>query len=243
MNVHILKEQVELGIITISAAYSFLKVLPRVAKFITRASDAFDLLTEIKTTRELPNILFQPTLSAVDMFTEALDLILAFEGGYVNDPADPGGATNYGVIQKTYDAYRDSIHSERQSVKAITQEEVAFIYKRDYWDATRCNEIAAIDSVIALAYFDCCVNNGSGAAGRVLQRCCGVIADGIVGPKTLVALQTKIEANRSGFQMAFFAARLDLYLDIVMHRSLLLKFLPSWGRRLQKLMEKASATV
>ena len=67
-------------------------------------------------------------------FERLTDWVLAHEGGYVNHPDDPGGATNYGVIQRTYDAYRRRKRLSPQSVRAITMDEVRDIYRDQYWD-------------------------------------------------------------------------------------------------------------
>lgn len=174
------------------------------------------------------------------MFDTALDLILHFEGGYVNDPDDPGGATNFGVIQRTYDAYRKSHGLPPQSVKLIKHDEVANIYKQNYWVDGSCDKLELIDPYVALVHFDGCVNTGIGQAARILQRTIGVVPDGILGPKTLAALTVKVQENKHGFRMAHLAARLDFYIDLVVSRSIFVKFLPSWARRIQKLMERSA---
>lgn len=68
-------------------------------------------------------------------FENALTFELKEEGGYVDNPHDPGGATNFGVTQRTYDVWRTRQGLPLQSVQLITQDEVAAIYKEMYWDA------------------------------------------------------------------------------------------------------------
>jgi lysozyme family protein len=172
------------------------------------------------------------------MFEQALDLVLGFEGGYSNNPADPGGATNLGITQNTYDDYRRHAGLSQQSVHSISHTEVLAIYRSNYWNDGQCDKIDLIDPFIALVHFDGCVNSGIGQQGRILQRTLGVTADGIVGPESLAELKFVISKDKHNFRVRYLAARLDFYLDLVLARSVLRVFLPSWCRRIQKLMEK-----
>lgn len=95
----------------------------------------------------------------------ALEWILKAEGGYVNDPADPGGETNFGITHTTYDAYRDSIHLPRRSVKDITEHEVREIYDKQYWAPLAAN----LADPLATVVFDTCVNMGVQAARALLD--------------------------------------------------------------------------
>ena len=72
-------------------------------------------------------------------FAAALKLVLAYEGGYVNDPRDLGGETNKGITQRTYDSFRLSQQLPKLTVKNITDAEVANIYYNQYWLAAGCN--------------------------------------------------------------------------------------------------------
>ena len=117
---------------------------------------------------------------------QAMKLVLAHEGGYSNHPADPGGATNLGVTQKVYDAYRQRKGQKLQSVRAIGTEEVNTIYKRQYWDAVKADDLP---SGLDYAVFDYAVNSGPARAIKDLQRVVGVAVDGVVGNVTLAAIQ------------------------------------------------------
>jgi lysozyme family protein len=112
----------------------------------------------------------------------ALKHVLQHEGGYVNHPKDPGGATNRGVTQRVYDAYRDRQGVARRSVRAITADEVADIYKRQYWDAIRGDDLP---SGLDYAMFDYAVNSGPRRAAQDLQREVGADVDGVIGNMTL----------------------------------------------------------
>lgn len=118
-------------------------------------------------------------------FAKALTPVLAYEGGYVNNPSDPGGATNKGITFRVYDAYRKSKGLPTRSVKLITDEEVSEIYRRQYWDAVKGDQLpAGVDFVV----FDGAVNSGPGQSIKWLQRALNVEADGHLGMITLGAL-------------------------------------------------------
>lgn len=119
------------------------------------------------------------------LFNEALSLVLKHEGGYVNHPADPGGATNRGVTQHTYDTWRRRMGLAVRTVRKITDAEVAAIYRRDYWNAVRGDELPA---GLDYAVFDFAVNSGPRRARQFLQRVLGVEDDGVFGPVTMAAI-------------------------------------------------------
>lgn len=118
-------------------------------------------------------------------FATCLKVVLGYEGGYSNDPADPGGPTNFGVTQKVYDAYRLTQGHALQPVKAITTAEVEAIYKRQYWDPIRGDDLP---EGVNLALFDFGVNSGTGKVAKVVQKVLGLTVDGHVGEGTLAAI-------------------------------------------------------
>lgn len=101
------------------------------------------------------------------MFEPILKITLRYEGGYVNHPSDPGGATNFGITQGTYDKFRDGTKAPRQSVRSILPEEVHHIYLTRYWLANKCDTLPA---PLALMHFDACVNHGPKWANGFLER-------------------------------------------------------------------------
>lgn len=117
-------------------------------------------------------------------YDASLAAVLRSEGGYVNDPRDPGGATNKGVTQAVYNDYRQKLGSPTRTVKQITPSEIAAIYKNRYWDAVRGDELPA---GVDYAVFDLAVNSGVSRAVRFLQDVCCVNADGNIGPVTIAA--------------------------------------------------------
>ena len=121
------------------------------------------------------------TPSNSDTLAVALKFVLLWEGGFVNDPLDPGGATNKGITQFTYDTYRINQRLSTRSVAGIRDEEVHDIYHSMYWKPSQA-ELAV--KPLAIVLFDTAVNFGSGGAIEFLQEALGIGADGIFGPTT-----------------------------------------------------------
>lgn len=122
---------------------------------------------------------------AADGFSRSLPSVLAYEGGKVDNPKDPGGRTNQGVTQKVYDSYRRSAKKPTQDVYKMTAAERDAIYKRQYWDVVQGDKLpAGVDFVV----FDGAVNSGPSQSVKWLQRSIGVTADGILGLITLDAV-------------------------------------------------------
>lgn len=123
-------------------------------------------------------------MSAVN-FRTVTNWLLIHEGGYVNNPKDPGGATNRGVTQKTYDGYRVRIGQPKQSVKLIINKEVWDIYRSQYWDPISGD---LLPSGLDYALYDFSVNSGASRAVRFLQELLHVKVDGSLGNATLAAI-------------------------------------------------------
>ena len=117
-------------------------------------------------------------------FRTALQHVLAHEGGFVNHPQDPGGATNQGI---TLDVYRSYYGADKEvsHLAAIPPGHVAHIYRDGYWMRCRCDELpAGVDYVV----FDQAVNSGPLQSIKWLQKAAGVAPDGQLGPVTLQAV-------------------------------------------------------
>ena len=114
-------------------------------------------------------------------FEQAVAMVLRHEGGYVNDPRDPGGETRFGISKR---AYPDV------DILRLTEDEAKAIYRRDYWDKLRPDELP---QQLAICVFDCAVNMGRDKAVRLLQRACGVAQDGVMGGNTLAAANRLVD--------------------------------------------------
>lgn len=121
-------------------------------------------------------------MTAEDRFLYAAEVVLQHEGGYVNDPWDPGGETKFGISKRSYPTL---------DIRDLTREQAIEIYRRDWWDRYGYDRIGPLE--VATKVLDMAVNMGPDAAHRCLQRAlhaCGqrhVDIDGIIGPQTVGA--------------------------------------------------------
>ncbi len=129
-------------------------------------------------------------------FDKLIDRVLQSEGGYVSDPRDPGGETNFGIAKRSY---------PNVDIKALTREQAVEIYRRDFWERVQGDDLP---SMVAFQAFDAAVNHGIGNAVRWLQRAAGVADDGIIGPQTIAAVK---RADPNDLAMKFLAERLEFY--------------------------------
>lgn len=118
-------------------------------------------------------------------FLLVLPEVRKHEGGWVDHPSDPGGATMKGITLANFRRYikKDGTKAE---LRAITDEQVAVVFRRHYWDAVLGAELP---DGIDYAVFDFAVNSGPGRAAEYLQRVVGANPDGRIGPKTLAAVR------------------------------------------------------
>ena len=159
----------------------------------------------------------------------ALPLVLKYEGGYVNDKDDKGGATNKGITQKVYDSYRIKNSLEVQSVKFISNKEVEDIYFDGYWLAGKCDKLP---QKVAVAHFDTCVNSGISRGSKILQKAAGVLVDGAIGNQTLAAVNRMSET----ILMNKYLDERIRFLNLIVERNPVQgKFLRGWLNRVNSL--------
>mgnify|MGYP001202667964 FL=1 len=120
-------------------------------------------------------------------FDKCLAKLLSHEGGYVNHPKDPGGMTNLGVTKRVYDDWIGR-ESTEQEMRDLTPADVGPIYKKNYWDRVKGDDLP---SGVDWCAFDWAVNSGSGRPAKAIQRAVGAAADGAIGPMTLKAVADK----------------------------------------------------
>lgn len=121
---------------------------------------------------------------ALTNFHASLMRLLKHEGGYVNDPQDPGGMTNLGVTKKVWEAWVGRTVS-KADMQALTPVAVGGLYKVKYWDKVRGDDLP---SGLDYCMFDFAVNSGVGRATKTLQVLLDVNADGMLGKATLGAI-------------------------------------------------------
>jgi lysozyme family protein len=122
----------------------------------------------------------------ISNWAKSFGLLIKSEGGYVNNPADPGGRTNLGVTQAVWENWIGHASGEKE-MKSLTPEIVEPLYKKKYWDACRCDNLpSGIDYLV----FDAAVLSGVGFSAKTLQKVAGATIDGAIGPKTIAAVVT-----------------------------------------------------
>lgn len=116
-------------------------------------------------------------------FDIAFDRLMGHEGGYVNNPADPGGETNWGVSKRSY---------PNEDIKGMTKERAKVIFRRDFWDRVNADKMP---DGVAYQIADFAYNSGSETAVRYLQRAVGVADDGDWGQASQSALEKMSESD------------------------------------------------
>ena len=120
-------------------------------------------------------------------FDKCLHMLLEHEGGYVNDSRDSGGMTNLGVTKRVYDEWIGRKSTE-QEMRDLTPDDVAPIYKKNYWDRVKGDYLP---SGVDWCAFDWAVNSGSGRPAKAIQRAVGAKVDGAIGKQTVGLVMEK----------------------------------------------------
>lgn len=226
------------GIITLIPPFFFPTphhhVPPHWPPFIPRLWDIFNNKKDDDntTTTTTTTTTLQPS-----NFTSAMEVVFKHEGGYVNDPNDPGGETNMGITKSTLDrAYNQGIVSHNSS-RDLTQEEAAEIYRKFYWEPSNADKMP---EPLATIYFDTVVLCGQGRGGILLQRALNnmgqsVIVDGAVGPQTLESLNAQLQTPEdvANFCNMFCDLRQEFHNSDVNAKY----YLAGWTNRVNELRE------
>lgn len=141
---------------------------------------------------------------------DIIAFVIGLEGGYVNNPQDPGGPTNFGITQR----YLNRAHVDQPDlelpmlVRDLTMAQAAELYRRNEWAAVHGDELPP---PLALLAFDMAVNEGPERAAVTLQQALGVTADGKIGPSTLAAATSagRLTYRRFAAHRAVAYAQLD----------------------------------
>jgi lysozyme family protein len=162
---------------------------------------------------------------------KAIQFTLSREGGYVHDPDDPGGETNFGIAKR----YHPDV-----DIKNLTIEQAREIYKREYWDAIGLD---AMPEMIAVAVFDTAVNIGKFKAVQMLQESCNsynideklnLNLDGVIGPKTIHVVRS---INPCMLTRSYLLKRHQYYRLKVVQNPKKRKFFKGWINRTMALSE------
>ena len=151
------------------------------------------------------------------IFENAIEKTLVNEGGYINDVNDKGGETKFGISKRAY---------PNEDIKNLTTDKAKEIYKNDYWDKLRADEIDS--QSVASDLFDTAVNMGVRTASKLIQSCVGSYPDGFIGAKSLEAINA---TNEELLLLRFKLAKIARYAYITKKRPTNKKYLLGWINR------------
>lgn len=171
---------------------------------------------------------------------KSFDLVIHSEGGFTNDLRDPGnklpdgreGSTNLGLTQKNWEAHLGR-QVTQDDMKALTTEDVKPLYKKDYWDAVKGDDLP---SGVDYAVFDFAINAGAGQARKMIQKALGVTPDGAIGPKTMKAIQ---DADADELLTKFSQAKEDFYKSLPTFQT----YGKGWLRRVAEVQTSAQSMI
>ena len=177
-------------------------------------------------------------MANLETFDEIIEVVLEHEGGYVDDPDDRGGATNWGVTQAVYENFV-GYKCDKEEIKNMDEETAKEIYHEKFWKPSRADNLP---SEVRETYFDMVVNHGQGGAVKILQQACNnkrkpenyIDVDGGIGPNTIRAAKNlknwELQVERSGYywNLVFKGSKYT-------QRTSQVKFIRGWIRRCFKL--------
>ena len=189
-------------------------------------------------------------------FEDALKIVLGFEGGYVNDPADKGGATNYGITASTLESAKTKGWvPSNVTIKNLKLDHAKTIYKKGYWDVVKAD---SLPHPLDLIIFDMAVNHGPNTAVKLFQQSLNsilksgpsLVVDGIIGPKTLTAVKDVVSMDHNMWLQPnalvrylcidVLMNRVELYTSIIASNRTQEKFFKGWiANRVVKLKQQA----
>ncbi len=161
-----------------------------------------------------------------DNFASCLAFVREWEGGWSNHPQDPGGLTRWGITIKLLKALRLDFNGDGvvdgRDLAAMDEATAAAIYRRRFWKGAGCDRLPA---GLDLAVFDSAVNQGPSRAVKFLQRAAGAKPDGVIGPRTLAA----IDRGSAAALLSEFMARRTVHYSSL---AIVAVFGLGWFRRL-----------
>ncbi len=164
-------------------------------------------------------------------FQEAFNETLGHEGGYVNDPEDPGGETNWGISKRSYPDV---------DIAALTVFDAKYLYFRDYWERLVLDKLDS--GRIAGEMFDTAVNAGRKTAVRIAQRALNYLGedlteDGLIGPATIAALNKWSARDEQALYKCLNGFQFIHYVEITKRNEKLTRFARGWMKRIQQYQE------
>lgn len=174
-----------------------------------------------------------------DRFNESMKTVFEHEGLFSDNPADPGGATNYGISLRFLKSYGIDINDDGQinlqDIKALDKPKASAIYKQYWWDRYRYGQIEWLP--LATKILDMSVNMGAGQAHKLLQRALSamgypLVDDGLLGAKSWNAIKSAIASKMCAALLSELKEQQRwFYIDLVCDKPTLAVFLKGWLRR------------
>jgi len=156
------------------------------------------------------------------------EMVIIHEGGYTDNPIDPGGSTNWGCTKAVWEQYVGHPVT-KDDIKALTKDDVKPLYKHRYWDAIHGD---ALPSGLDYCIFDCAINSGVNRAAKFIQEIVGVPTDGAIGNNTIsaiVQINPVTLINEFSDKRQFFLESLKTFAT----------FGKGWTRRVQEVRNKS----
>lgn len=166
-------------------------------------------------------------------FLKSIEIILKHEGGYVNNPSDPGGETKYGISKRAY---------PNLDIKELTVEEAKEIYYKDYWVM---NNLDKIPFPLCTLVLDFAVNSGSTRAAKYLQEILGFTGndvDGIIGPMTLSKFNDISPEELKEITLKYLLARFTFLTEYLMSNKSAIVFIKGLAHRALSLVNFVKQT-
>lgn len=164
-------------------------------------------------------------------FDKAFQMILEHEGGFSDHPQDKGSWTMYGITRAEVSRYIGH-EASIDEVKALTIDQAKEIYKKNYWDKLKLDEVKS--DLLKLILFDQGVNRDTGTIVLKIQKLLGVSVDGVFGPVTIAKLNSQ---DPKHFSVLFFKDAQKSYIEIVKRNSSQIVFLNGWINRTHNLLD------
>lgn len=155
-----------------------------------------------------------------ERFQECVDCVLEHEGGYVNDPADPGGETKFGISKRAF---------PNVDIGNLSRADAIRLYYEHYWRRIKGDQI--ISNELALQIFDMAVNAGPAVACKLVQEIVGTKQDGVIGAFTLAAMDRY--PSVAGMIERYKFLRIKFYAVLVHKNPSLLRYLMGWINRIE----------
>ena len=181
----------------------------------------------------------------MNRFDECVNVVVGFEGGYVNNKDDKGGETNYGITAATLESAKTKGWvSDNVSIKNLKLSHAKVIYKNGYWNAVKADDLPY---PLDLIMFDMAINHGVNQAIKLLQKTLNsmsgfnLVVDGIIGQKTMTAIDKLTNTDHLRCLCAYVLLnRVELYTSIIQSNKTQEKFFKGWiTNRVVKLKQEA----